>query len=111
MKPDVGDSRTDLVIGDGFTGGFDSLLIGGIYEDDDDRFEYSEIVFRLDDLEKPAKEREFIHFRNRQLDPRLHTKPIQFVFRLGEDEPDLKAPRRIVYVGLSGETFVKRPGE
>ena len=111
MKPDLGDSHTDLVIGDGFSGGFDSLLIGGIYEDDDDRFEYEITVYLIGDEDKPAKTRQFIHFRNQQLDPRLHNKPLDYVFRLYKDEPDVRAARRIVEIGLSGETFVKRPGE
>ena len=95
---------------------FDQILAGDvpchrIYEDDDDRFEYEDVVFLLDAEDKPVKTRQFFHFRNRQLDPQLHSKPLQLVFRLYKDEPDLKAPRRIVYIGLSGETFVKRPGE
>jgi len=111
MAPDLGDSVSKLVIGDGYEGGFDSLQIGGIYEDDDDRFDYSENVFRIDDNGKPVTGREFIHFRNRQLDPQYHTRPMQLVFRLGEDTESVPAPRRLVMIGLSGETFVKRPGE
>jgi prepilin-type N-terminal cleavage/methylation domain-containing protein len=111
MAPDLGDSTSQLVIGDGYEGGFDSLQIGGIYEDDDDRFEYSDAVFRVDPDGKPVTGVEFIHFRNRQLDPQHHTKPIQLEFRLGMDADGVPAPRRIVFVGLSGETFVKRPGE
>jgi len=111
MAPDLGDSTTKLVIGDGYEGGFDSLQIGGIYEDDDDRFEYAENVYRIDEEGKPISGLEFIHFRNRQLDPQHHTRPLRLEFRLGEDEDAVKAPRRIVFIGLSGESFVKRPGE
>ncbi|MHC4955322.1 MAG: prepilin-type N-terminal cleavage/methylation domain-containing protein [Planctomycetota bacterium] len=111
MLPDFSDSKTDLVIGDGYQGGFDSLLIGGIYEDDDDRNDYADVVFRIDPEGKPIEGREFVHFRNRQLDPQHHTEAIEMQFRLGTDDGGVKAPRRIVSVGLSGETFVKRPGE
>ena len=60
---------------------------------------------------KPIIGTESIYFRNRQLDPQEHTKPIKLEFRLGKDEGTVKAPRRFVFVGLSGETFVKRPGQ
>ena len=111
MRPGIGDGAVPLVIGDGYEGGFDSLQIGGIYEDDDDRFEFSDNVFLVDPEGKPVAGLEFIHFRNRQLDPLYHTKPLRFEFRLGLDEDSVRAPRRIVSIGLSGETFVKKPGE
>ena len=111
MKPSLGDEASDMVIGDGYEGGFDALQLGGIYEDDDDRYEIDPIIYRVDKDGKPIKGRLAIHFRNRQLDPQHHTEPIELRFRLGEAEGDGNEPVRRVVVGLSGETFVRRPGE
>jgi hypothetical protein len=107
MHPDM---ENPLVIGGGFSGGFDSLVIGGIFEDDDDRFEVSEAVRWLDAKGDPIREgRTYIHFRNRGLDPREHGKPVELVFDLLQAEGP--GPRRVVHVDLSGETFVRRPAE
>jgi prepilin-type N-terminal cleavage/methylation domain-containing protein len=110
MDPDLGDEASDCQIGDGFEGGFDALQLGGIYEDDDDRFIIPGVVYRDDADGKPIAGREAIFFRNRQLDPRHHNQPIELRFRLG-DEAGENAPVRRVVIGLSGETFVRRPGE
>jgi len=111
MAPGVGDENVDCVIGDGFVGGFDALQMGGIYEDDDDRYTIDPIVYRVDANGKVLTERLAIHFRNRQLDPQFHSEPVELRFRLGEAEGEGNEPVRRVLVSLSGETFVRRPGE
>ena len=111
MRPAVGDARSDIAIGDSFQGGFDTLLIGGIYEDMDDRYDIEPVIYRIDPDGKPLGGRVAIHFRNRQLDPRHHSEPVHLIFRLGIDEEGVVAARRHVEVSLSGECFVKRPGE
>jgi prepilin-type N-terminal cleavage/methylation domain-containing protein len=99
-----------FVIGGGFIGQFDSLVIGGIFEDDDDVFEIPENVVWLDDQGKPRTGKFNVHFRNRSLDPRYHPKPVRLVFRLDTGEEG-KGAQRIVTVRMSGETFVLRPDE
>jgi prepilin-type N-terminal cleavage/methylation domain-containing protein len=111
MKPSLGSEASDIIIGDSYQGGFDALQLGGIYEDDDDRYEIDPVVYRVDQNNKAIKGRTAIHFRNRQLDPQHHSEGIELRFRLGEAEGENNEPIRRVMVGLSGETFVKRPGE
>lgn len=111
MRPAVGDRRADIVIGDSYQGGFDTLIIGGIYEDDDDRYPIDSAIRRIDAAGKPLSGRVAIHFRNRQLDPRHHSTPVEMQFRLLDDKDGIIAAKRRVLVSLSGESFVKRPGE
>jgi len=111
MDPDLGADATDCKIGDGFEGGFDALQMGGIYEDDDDRFSIDGIVRRIDQDGKIVTGREAIHFRNRQLDPRHHGEPVELRFQLYQGEAPGESPARRVVVGLSGETFVRGPTE
>ncbi len=111
MKPAIGDRRADLIIGDSYQGGFDTLVIGGIYEDDDDRYFIADLISRVDAAGKRLVGRVAIHFLNRQLDPRHHSEPIEMIFQLGQDGDGMVAAKRSVLVSLSGESFVKRPGE
>jgi prepilin-type N-terminal cleavage/methylation domain-containing protein len=111
MKPAVVGEAPPCRIGESFNGGFDALQIGGIYEDDDDRYEIDPIVYRIDPGNKPVKGRTAIHFRNRQLDPQHHSEPVELRFQLRQGDDLANEPIRRVIVGLSGETFVKRPGE
>ena len=106
MKPDF---EQPLIIGAGYAGGFDSLVIGGIFEDQDDAWELPEQVAWIDAAGKTAAGPRMIHFRNRGLDPRHHSGPVELHFKLGEGEE--KGARRHVRVAASGETFVRRPGE
>jgi len=108
MKP----NDDPFVIGGGFAGGFDSLLVSGIFEDDEDLFVVPEAVTWLGEKKEPKLgSTEFIHFKNRTLDPRFHRKPLRFVFQLARSGDQKRGPRRIVAVGLSGESAVRRPGE
>jgi len=111
MDPSVGEDASDCHIGEGFEGGFDALQMGGIYEDDDDRFNIDPIVYRIDDAGQNLAGRLAIHFRNRQLDPQHHTEPVEMRFRLGDPQGEGNEPVRRIVVGLSGETFVKGAGE
>jgi len=99
-----------FVIGSGFQGGFDSLVISGIFEDDDDRYDVPEAVNWIDDQGQPRDGATYIHFKNRSLDPRYHAEPIRLWFRLDQGEEG-KGARRMVSVSLSGETFIKLPSE
>ena len=107
--------RTDdpFEIGGGFAGGFDSLVIGGIFEEDQDRVEIPENVFWIDEKGNPATGQTTIHFRDRGLDREYHSKPVRLVFMLDTSEldEDPSGPRRIVTVAISGETYVKHPDD
>lgn len=98
-----------FLIGGGYTGGFDSLVLSGIFEDDEDRFEISPGVHWVDAngarMTTPLR----IHFLNRSLDPRRHDRPIDLYFRL--DDGQGEGPRRRLHVTLSGEVFPRGPGE
>jgi prepilin-type N-terminal cleavage/methylation domain-containing protein len=108
MRPEL---DRPFEIGKGYMGGFDSLLIGGIFEDADDEFEVPEQVVWVDAAGAAVtRKKAFVHFRNRGLDPQRHVKPVEMVFELDTGE-ERQGPRRLVRVTLSGETFVKRPEE
>jgi prepilin-type N-terminal cleavage/methylation domain-containing protein len=106
MRPDT---ELPFLIGDGFFGGFDSLLLGGIFEEDEDKYEVNPLVSWIDAAGKPIEgQKAYVHFRNRGLDARLHAKPVVLRFRLSEAETPID---RTLTVSMSGETFMKRPGE
>ncbi|MGQ0612279.1 MAG: prepilin-type N-terminal cleavage/methylation domain-containing protein [Planctomycetaceae bacterium] len=95
-------------IGGGYLGGFDSLVISGIFEKDENRLEISPNVTWIDAAGKPIEKGTKIHFLNRALDGREHDKPVQLRFQIiGTDG---RGPVRIVQVSLSGEIFVRSPG-
>jgi len=98
------DHKAEFVIGDGYVGGFDSLLIAGIFEDDEDVFELPEAVLWIDPTGKPVEEPSYVHFRNRGLDPRHHAKPVVMTFQLDQDQ----RPARTLEISLSGESFIRR---
>jgi len=105
-----------FTIGGGYSGGFDSLVISGIFEDDEDRFDVPPEVTRLDAKgEKPlGKATTVIHFANRSLDPQYHKEPIRLWWRLDQrttPDGETTGPRRVVDVALSGESFTGLPGE
>ena len=97
---------TPLLIGEGYVGGFDSLVISGIFEEDDDRFETARTVEWVDADGKPKDELYRIHYRNRALDPRHHQAAVTVRFRL-EGE---RGASRTIRIALSGELFVERVG-
>lgn len=103
------DPDQPLIVGGGYQGGFDSLVISGIFEDDEDRFDIPPGVRWIDAEGKPVEKPLRIHFLNRSLDPRRHERPIDLHFRL--DEGNGEGPRRRLHVTLSGEVFPKGPGE
>lgn len=100
-----------FVIGSGYQGAFDSLVISGIFEDDDDRYDIPEAVSWIDDQGAALEGTTYIHFKNRSLDPRYHAEPVTLWFRLDSGDENEKGARRIVTVSLSGETFIKLPSE
>jgi prepilin-type N-terminal cleavage/methylation domain-containing protein len=109
LKPEP---SAPLVVGDGYAGGFDSLLISGIFEDDDDRVEGSDGVVLLDDQGAVRRGTTTnVHFSNRSLDPRRHGAPLHFTFRLDLGADKDRGQKRVVDVGMSGETFVREVGE
>jgi prepilin-type N-terminal cleavage/methylation domain-containing protein len=101
------DHKAEFVIGDGYEGGFDSLLIAGIFEDDEDLFEVPDAVAWIDQEGKPIDGAVYVHFRNRGLDPRHHAKSVVMTFQLDQDQ----RPTRTIEVGLSGESFIRRGSE
>lgn len=100
----------EFVIGGGYEGGFDGLVISGIFEDDQDRFDVPEEVRHVTAAGTPAVGDLLIHFRNRSLDPLYHSTPVQVWLRL-DAGPNEDGPARVVEVTLSGETFVRRTEE
>jgi prepilin-type N-terminal cleavage/methylation domain-containing protein len=99
-----------LIIGGGYVGGFDSLVISGILEDDQDRFEVPAEVRQVTADGKVAAGDVFIHFRNRCLDPQHHSGPVRVWLELPRG-PDQGGARRFVSVSASGETKVGLPEE
>ncbi len=100
-----------FIIGGGFGGDFDSLVITGIFEDDDDRFVLPEQIQWIDEEENVRTDGEDIYFRNRSLDPRHHSKPLRLWFKMPRDDGTGAGARRLVTVSMSGECFVKTPDE
>ena len=72
--------------------------------------EISDAVYRVDENGKRLGGRVIVYFLNRQLDPRRHSEPVRFTFELEGGESG-RGARREVEVGLSGETFIRRPGQ
>ncbi|MCZ6574703.1 MAG: prepilin-type N-terminal cleavage/methylation domain-containing protein [Planctomycetota bacterium] len=97
---------TPLLIGEGYVGGFDSLVISGIFEEDDDRFESHPTVDWVDADGKPKGGLYRIHYRSRRLDPRHHQGAVTVRFRL-EGE---RGASRTIRIALSGELFIERVG-
>jgi len=99
-----------FVIGGGYAGGFDSLVIGGIFEDDEDRYELAETVTWIDANGAPMTGSTYIHFANRGLDPRYHSAGVELHFQLDAGE-EKSGPRRTLQIALSGEVFIKDIGQ
>lgn len=99
-----------FVIGGGYGGGFDSLVISGIFESDENRFDCPDVIRRMAPNGNVAAGDLLIHFRNRSLDPQYHSAPVQVLLEMeqGAGKPGIG---RVVLVSLSGESFVKRPEE
>jgi len=102
-------------VGGTYHGGFDSLVISGIFEDDDDRFKIPDAVSWIDEAGKRRTKPLRIVFNNRSLDPREHSEPLAIWFRLDSAaegtegaEGDEAGPRRVVRIALSGEIFVRK---
>jgi hypothetical protein len=107
MKADA----DEFVIGGGYQGGFDTLVISGIYEDDDDRTIVSGGVAWINDAGEPrTNASSYIYFKNRGLDPRFHTEPLEYRFKLLQFGNEGGAVRK-VQISLSGEAFIKRVDE
>ena len=104
MKPET---TSPFVIGAGYMGGFDGLLISGIFEDSEDIYEIPASVLRVDDAGNDLTKELNIHFRNRSLDAQYHANPIEMIFKLN----DQHGARRIVQITLSGESFIREPGK
>ena len=98
--------NTPLLIGEGYAGGFDSLVISGIFEEDDDRFETAKTVDWVDADDKPKGGLYRIHYRDRALDPRHHQGAVTVRFRL----EGKAGASRTIRIALSGELFVERVG-
>jgi prepilin-type N-terminal cleavage/methylation domain-containing protein len=100
----------EFVIGGGYGGGFDSLVISGIFESDETGEGIPPEIRRVGADGKVAPGDLLIHFRNRSLDPHHHATPVNIYLELDRG-PDAQPARRVVSVGLSGETFVRLPEE
>jgi len=99
-----------FVIGGGYGGGFDSLVISGIFESDDNRFDCPDVIRHMTPKGEVAAGDLLIHFRNRSLDPQYHPAPVRVLLEMdqGAGKPGIG---RVVLVSLSGESFVRRPEE
>ncbi|MFI5401944.1 MAG: prepilin-type N-terminal cleavage/methylation domain-containing protein [Planctomycetota bacterium] len=103
-------SDQGLIIGGGYAGGFDSLVISGIFESDENRFDCPDVIRRVGTNAKVAAGDLLLHFRNRSLDPQYHSAPVHVYLEMeqGAGKPGIG---RVVVVSLSGESFVRRPEE
>ena len=101
-----------FVIGGGYSGGFDGLVLSGIFESEnqENRYDCPDVIRRIAPDGKVAAGDLLIHFRNRSLDPQYHSSPVQVILEMeqGAGRPGIA---RVVLVSLSGESFVKRPEE
>lgn len=99
-----------FVIGGGYGGGFDSLVISGIFESDENRFDCPDVIRHMTFAGKIATGDLLLHFKNRGLDPQYHSAPVRILLEMdqGAGKPGIG---RVVVVSLSGEGFVKRPEE
>ncbi len=97
-------------VGGTYHGGFDSLVISGIFGDDDDIFPIDDAVSWINENGERQTKPLRIVFNNRSLDPREHAEPLSIWLRLDSSEADEEqGPRRVVRISLSGEIFVRRP--
>jgi hypothetical protein len=101
-----------LSIGGGYSGGFDGLVISGIFEseNEENRYDCPDVIRRVGPDGKVAAGDLLIHFRNRSLDPQYHSAPVHVRLEMdqGGGRPGIG---RVVLISLSGETFLKRPEE
>jgi prepilin-type N-terminal cleavage/methylation domain-containing protein len=100
--------EAEFVIGGGYAGGFDSLVISGIFENDETGGGFPPEIRRVGADGKVAAGDLLIHFRNRSLDPHHHAAPVNIRLELDRG-PESTPARRVVSVALSGETFVRLP--
>jgi len=100
--------EAEFVLGGGYAGGFDSLVISGIFESDETGSGFPTEIRHVNPDGKVAVGDDLIHFRNRSLDPHYHAAPVNIWLELdrGPDEPPA---RRVVQVALSGEAFIRLP--
>ena len=106
-SPMKADADAPFMIGNGYMGGFDSLLISGIFEDDDDRLRLPGAVVWVDDKGELLDGKSIdIHFMNRALDPTRHQSEIRIVLKLNDEE----GARRVVRIALSGEATIEEVG-
>lgn len=101
-----------FVIGGGFGGGLDGLVLSGIFEseNEENRFDCPDVIRRIGPDGKVAAGDLLIHFRNRSLDPQYHSSPVQVILEM-EQGAGRAGISRVVLVSLSGESFIKRPEE
>jgi prepilin-type N-terminal cleavage/methylation domain-containing protein len=101
-----------LVIGGGYAGGFDGLVVSGIFESEnqENRYDCPDVIRRVGPDGKVAAGDLLIHFRNRSLDPQYHSTPVHVRLEMdqGGGRPGIG---RVVLISLSGESFLKRPEE
>jgi prepilin-type N-terminal cleavage/methylation domain-containing protein len=102
--------EAEFVIGGGYAGAFDSLVISGIFETEETGEGIPAEIRRVAADGKVAPGDLLIHFRNRSLDPQHHAAPVNLWLELDRG-PDASPARRVVSVALSGETFVRLPEE
>ena len=100
----------DFIIGGGYAGGFDGLVISGIFQSDENRFDAPAEIRRVGPDGKVLPGDQLIHFRNRSLDPQRHAAPVR-VWLSMDQGPGKEGVARVIDVSLSGETFVRRPEE
>ncbi|HEX5138022.1 MAG TPA: prepilin-type N-terminal cleavage/methylation domain-containing protein [Planctomycetota bacterium] len=102
--------EAEFVIGGGYSGGFDSLVVSGIFQSDETGEGFPTEIQHVNPDGKIAVGDVLIHFRNRSLDPRYHAAPLNIWLQLDRG-PNSTPARRVVSVALSGETFVRLPEE
>ena len=99
-----------FVIGGGYGGGFDSLVISGIFESDENRFDCPDVIRRVNANGEVAAGDVLIHFRNRSLDPQYHSAKLLVILEMDQGV-EKRGVGRVVEIALSGESFVRRPEE
>jgi prepilin-type N-terminal cleavage/methylation domain-containing protein len=107
MEPREAD---EFVIGGGYAGGFDSLVISGIFQSEETGEGMPSEIRRVEPDGKVATGDLLIHFRNRSLDPHYHAAPVNVWLELDRG-PAGPPARRVVQVALSGENFIRLPEE
>ena len=102
------EAESDFVIGNGYMGGMDSLLIAGVFEDEDDRIFLPTSILWVNPAGEAYENKSLgLFFRNRALDPTRHPDG-KVLVRFKLDDPD--GATRTIRISPTGEPSILAVG-